>query len=475
MKYINLIYKSLNHKILTLSFACITLVFSQANAISFSPCFTEQMVLQQQMPVKIWGHAEENEPVEVLIQNKKYKTKADAAGNWTITTSKLKAGGPYVLQAKGKKINCVIEQIFVGEVWIAGGQSNMELELSRSTDGKKQIDSATNREIRFLYIPRPDRINSPEDNIIKWQTATTEHVGNMSAVAYHFARNIQSEINVPIGIICCYRGGSSAESWIAIEDLNVHPQLKSITEFKPAEREQGSNQRRRITLYEDMLSRIIPYTVRGVIWYQGEANASRAAQYKILFPYLIESWRRYFQQPEMPFYFVQLPKFGVKGANNTSWAELRETQLETWKNTPNTGMAVTLDCGEENQLHPKNKQPVGERLARIALNKNYGKDISYSGPVLRKATVDNNQIVLCFDFAEKGLSSGDDTELKGFEISGDGKTFVKGIARIMEDKIIIQSDEIKNPVAIRYGWSNCPDANLYNNDDLMASPFRLNL
>ncbi|MDO9634512.1 MAG: sialate O-acetylesterase [Paludibacter sp.] len=462
-------------KIIILTCVLIISYTTTSSQLKFAECFTEQMVLQRDMPVKVWGNAEKNETVQVEIQQNVYKTKADKAGFWSITTNNLKTGGPYKLSLKGKISNYEIQEVYVGEVWIAGGQSNMEMELSRSTDGKKHIESATNDQIRFIHIPRPDKVKTPEDNLLKWKPATTENVGVMSAVAYHFAKTMQPEINVPIGIICCYRGGSSAESWISIDDLNAHPQLKSIIEFKPADRAEGSNQRRRNTLYEDMLARVIPFTARGVIWYQGEANASRAEQYKTLFPYLIQSWRQYFEQPDMPFYFVQLPKFGVKGANNTSWAELREAQLETLINIKNTGMAVTLDCGEETQLHPKNKKPVGERLAYIALNKNYAKDITFSGPLFKEMKINGNQVVVAFEHVGKGLTTKNNDEIKGFEISGDGKSFVKGNARIEKDKVIVQSDEIKKPVAIRYGWSNCPDANLYNIDGLMASPFRTQL
>ena len=447
-------------------------LFSQ---VKFAPCFGKDMVLQQDMPVKLWGTASKGEQIQVVFQRKTYKTKADKDGNWIISTAALKAGGPFKLSAKSKKESHEIDDVYVGEVWIAGGQSNMEFDLSRSTDGRKYVEAASNENIRFLYVPRPDRVKTPEDNELIWKVATREHVANMSAVAYHFASNIQPKINVPIGIICCYRGGSSAESWIAPEDLRAHPQLKSLMEFDRTTRERGSNQRRRSTLYEDMLTRVIPFTSRGVIWYQGEANAARAEQYKTLFPYMIASWRKYFSNPTLPFYFVQLPKFGAKGEPHFHWAELRDAQLETWRNVPNTAMVVALDCGEENQLHPKNKKPIGERLALIALNKNYKLNVPYSGPLFKSASVAGNQVVVSFDYAESGLTTNEDSIVRGFELSGDGKTFYPANAEIKNNNIIVVSTAVKKPIALRYGWKNFTDANLYNQDGLMASPFSVKL
>lgn len=439
---------------------------------TFAPCFTDGMVLQRDMPVKLWGNANPGEEIKLSFQQKKYTARADNEGNWMITTSALATGGPFTLAATSKEGKHEIAEVYVGEVWIAGGQSNMEWSLSRSTDGQQAVSSAKNKNIRFLYVPRPDRVKTPEDNELRWKPAIRGNVGMMSAVAYYFAANIQPEINVPIGIICCYRGGSSAEAWISDADLQAHPQFNSIFKPKKANKTEGDTPPGRQNLHQDMLSRVLPYTVRGTIWYQGEANAARAQHYKTLFPYLIETWRKQFDQPDMPFYFVQLPKFGLKGAKNDNWAQLREAQLETLKSTPNTGMAVILDCGEENQLHPTNKKPVGERLARIALAKNYGKNIAYSGPLFKEASVSGNKITLSFDYAESGLNAAGDPEVKGFEVSADGTNFLKANATLGDKTIILHSEEVKKPVAVRYGWSNNTDANLYNNDGLMASPFR---
>ena len=345
----------------------------------------------------------------------------------------------------------------------------MEFALSRTEFGAEDIQNANNTNIRFIYIPRPDR-DTPG---MVWKTATSEHVADMSGVAYYFASKLQPNINVPVGIICCYRGGSSAESWVSVEDLAAHPTLKTILDFDPSQNDPESNQRRRVPLYEEMLSRIIPFTARGFIWYQGEANASRGEQYKTLFPFVIERWRSYFGNNDMPFYFVQLPRFNLNGAQNQQWAELREAQLYTWENVPNTGMVVALDYGDANMLHPRKKKPIGENLADIALNQSYNKGTPFAGPLRTAVTFSGNRALVDFNYTESGFVPANASNILGFELCGEDKKFVKArVKNIQNNRLVVEADNVPNPVALRYAWGNNPEGNLYNSHGFMASPFR---
>ncbi|MDO9634511.1 MAG: sialate O-acetylesterase [Paludibacter sp.] len=439
--------------------------------LSFADCFTNGMVLQRNQAVCFWGKANPNETVTVNIQAKAYITTADNTGNWKLFSESLQSGGPYVLSLKNQQTEIIFNEIYVGEVWIAGGQSNMELALSRTETGATDIQTAQNTNIRFMMVPRPDLTTA--DTIIQWKTATSANVGVMSGVAYYFAAKLQPEIGVPVGIVCCYRGGSSAESWVSVPDLAAHPSLHTILDFDPALKDPESNQRKRIPLYEDMLTRIIPFTAKGVIWYQGEANASRGEEYKTLFPFVIERWRSYFEQPGMPFYFVQLPQFNMNGALNQQWAELREAQLHTLKTVPNTGMVVTLDCGDPNALHPKKKRPVGERLAAVALNQSYQKGNPFSGPILDNCHFAGGKAIVGFNYAASGFLPNLASSIIGFELCGADSIFVRAnVKTINNNTLTVEAAGVTSPIAIRYAWGNNPEGNLYNADGFMASPFR---
>jgi sialate O-acetylesterase len=385
----------------------------------------------------------------------------------------------------------------------------MAWKLEATEFGNKAIADAKNTNIRFQMVPFVAYAGDQNRGDLKWRTATTENVSQMSAIAYFFAQNLQQKLNVPIGIICCYKGGSGAESWTSRESLLKYPEtativenyeknfsklsqenyLKAITDYeialkaynvsvkngnntqqKPREPMGDRNYNRPSGLYNTMLARVTPHTVKGVIWYQGEHNSSRAKQYKTLFPALIEQWRTDFKNPNMPFLFVQLSNFDNTGFTNPYWAELREAQLVTWQNVKNTGMTVSIDMGDKKSIHPICKEPIGKRLAANALNIVYGLNLPYSGPVFRQAKIDNDKITIQFDFVYDGLKS--NGELQGFTICGSDKSFIPAKASIVNNKVEVWADSVKSPIAVRYGWANWTDANLQNAANFPATPFR---
>ena len=484
--------------------------FTFAQKLKLGELFNEGVVLQQNSKVLVWGNAAPVKDVVVKIQGKSFKSKTDSKGNWTITLNNLKAGGPFSMTTYCSNDSIQLNEVYVGEVWIAGGQSNMGWTLEKSDGSKEEIANAKNDNIRFVLVPALTYDGDRTRGDMNWRTATTKNVGPMSGVAYFFAKELQAKLNVPVGIICCYKGGTAAEVWMSREKLLENPNHAPIVEtyekyinnigkekmveinnnydralksyfdsvkagfsnaIRPVEPMGDHNYKRPYGLYNTMQKRIIPFTAKGVIWYQGEANAPRSEQYRTLFPALIEEWRSDFKNQKLPFFFVQLanydhPSYGIQ----PMWAELREAQLITWQKVKNTGMAVSLDYGEKNTIHPTNKKPIGERLAAIAFSQVYKLNVPYSGPVYKSVKFEANKAILNFDFVNKGLSS--EGELKGFSICGVDKKFIPAKAEIVGNHVVVTADGITKPIAVRYGWANWTDANLKNIDGFPATPFR---
>lgn len=480
-----------------------------AQQLKLAELFNEGVVLQRNSKVEIWGTSQPGQSVTVEILDKKYKTISNENGNWTLHISPMKAGGPFQMSVNSGNETLQLNEVYVGEVWIAGGQSNMGWTLEKSLGGKEEIAEAKNKNIRFVLVPVLNYEGEKVRGDMNWRTATTENVGPMSGVAYYFAKQMQEKLNVPIGIICCYKGGTAAEVWMSRETLLKNPdhapivtsyenyladmgkekydQLFSVyqkelkiyfdsvraghTAIRPVEPMGEKHYKRPYGLYNTMVKRIIPYTAKGFIWYQGEANATRSEQYRTLFPALIAEWRSDFKNPKMPFLFVQLsnydhPSYGTR----PTWAELREAQLLTWQKVKNTGMTVSMDVGDKNDIHPTNKKPVGKRLAANALHTVYGQKTPYSGPVYKSVKFKDNKAILSFNFVYSGLTS--EGELKGFTICGNDGKFIAANAEISENQIIVSSPEVKEPVAVRYSWSNWSEGNLKNNEGFPATPFR---
>lgn len=484
--------------------------FLSAQKLTLNELFNEGVVLQQKSKVLVYGNATPFEEVKINIQNKSFSSEVTSDGKWTVTLNNLQAGGPYLMTTICGNDTVKLNEVYVGEVWIAGGQSNMGWTLEKSVGGKEEIASANNKNIRFVMVPVITYRGQKTNGDMLWRTATTENISQMSGVAYFFAKELQKKLNVPVGIICCYKGGTAAEVWMnretLMENSNFVPivtdyenyvkslgiekynelyvqfqhdyllykdSLKSGFEnvVRPVEPMGDKNYKRPYVLYDYMLKRILPFTSKGIIWYQGEANAQRAEQYQTLFPALINEWRKDFKNPNIPFLFVQLANYDHPAyGNRPLWAELREAQLLTWQHTKNTAMVVTMDVGEKNTIHPTDKKPVGERLAACAFNKVYGMKNPYSGPIFENVKFEKNEAVISFDFVYSGLTANGD--LKGFTICGKDEKFFPAKAEIKNNKVIVSSNLVNKPVAVRYSWSNWSEGNLKNKEGFPASPFR---
>ncbi len=472
----------------------------------------DNMVLQQGMKVPIWGLAEPNSVVSITGNwgTEQWRTRARQDGKWMIKIQPGKAGGPYEMTIEGKN-SITLKNILVGEVWVCSGQSNMEFPLDRAVNSKQEIAEANYPEIRLFTVGKKVSYTPMINCKGSWSVCNSRTAGRFSAVGYFFGRDLYKQLGVPIGLIHTSWGGTPAESWMSREylenDENFRPILKRYEETsvnypelyrkylssrdryrkhaaklraegKPVPPEPGApvgpNHPYSPTgLYNGMILPIVPYSIRGAIWYQGESNAGRAYQYRTLFPAMIKNWRQVWGEGDFPFLYVQLANWraGRPEPTESDWAELREAQLMTLS-APNTGMAVTIDIGDANDIHPKNKQDVGRRLALWALAKTYGKDIEHSGPLYQLMAVESNKAILHFDHVGSGLVAGGGGPLKGFAIAGLDKKFVWADAKIKGDTVIVSSDKVTEPVAVRYGWADNPVCNLYNKEGLPASPFR---
>lgn len=616
--------------------------------VSLPKIFSDNMVLQRGKELRIWGNAEAGEKISVSLDGQKESTRANKEGKWELTLSPFSAGGPHELVVKGQN-TISFNNVMIGDVWLASGQSNMEWSVNRSDNAEEEIQLANFKNIRLFTVPR-EISSTPLTDFEEgqWQECTPETVGDFSAVAYFFGRNLHNQLDVPIGLINSSWGGTVAETWISpgvmkkdkdfkeiMSDENVPdleeqekaakqkmehwlskikkedkgraekwenpetddakwedmslpvsweqaglPDIDGVVWFRKefsltdAEASQALilnlgpiddsdytyingkligknidkyNLDRRYTvaadnlepgknviairvvdtgggggftgtgnqlyymtvqgkkslagkwkynvgiageapsspqsgpniypslLFNGMINPITNFPIRGTIWYQGESNAARAWQYRRLFTNLINDWRNQWNQPEMPFLFVQLANF-MKADHQpveSEWAELREAQA-TALNLPNTAMAVAIDIGEANDIHPRNKQDVGKRLALAALKVSYGRDVVHSGPVYESLAVEGNKAILEFSSKGGGLMADDKYGyLKGFTIAGKDQEFHWARARVEDGKVVVWSDQVEKPVAVRYAWGNNPeDANLYNEEGLPASPFR---
>ncbi len=435
----------------------------------------------------------------VTVSFRGQKVTARTTGNkWLARLEPLKAGGPDTLVVSGKE-SVQFANVLVGEVWVCSGQSNMEWPLNRSYQADADIAAATNSQLRLFTVPKLKAL-APTNNVnARWQLSTPESAKNFSAVAYYFGRHLQIARNVPVGLIHTSWGGSPAEVWMSRETLEGNPhyktdildasanQLKNYEdslhkweeeseqlkkEGKPARNRPGMPWRP-IELYNGMIAPLLPFAIKGAIWYQGESNAGRAEQYRVLYADMIRNWRKDWGQGDFPFLAVQLAPFMKikEQPGDSNWAELREAQLLATQTLPKVGMAVITDVGEEDDIHPTKKAPVGDRLALAARGIAYGEKIVYSGPAYKKMRVRGDKAILNFDHVGGGLEARGGA-LKGFAICGEDRKFVWAVAEIQEDTVVVSSPNIQKPVAVRYGWADFPVVNFWNRDGLPASPFR---
>lgn len=485
-------------------------MFAQSFAmVKPNSLFSDNMVLQRGVAVPVWGTANDGEKITVDFNGQKVTTVAKD-GKWLIKLKPLNAGGPFTMTISGEN-TLTINNILVGEVWVCGGQSNMERQLGLRSgqkpivNWKKEASEANYPEIRQYHVSRKASDTMVADANAKWEICDTTSVKEFSAVGYFFARDLYKQMKVPIGLLFSTVGGTPAENWTTRATLEANPELKKLVEgydkatlaypdavakykkdlpalmlkwaadtlsasimhkpfpAKPAPPRNPAGGAG--GLYNGMINPLIPYAIKGAIWYQGESNGGRAKQYQTLFPTMITDWRKQWNQGDFPFLFVQIAPF--KGADPF----LREAQFLTLSKVPNTAMAVTTDCGDSTDIHPTFKQPVGNRLSLAARALAYKEKIEYSGPLYKGFEVKGNTVEITFNHVGKGLMA-KDAELIGFTIAGDDKKFVPANATIKGNTVIVSSADIAKPVAVRFGFTNVANGNLFNKEGLPASPFR---
>ncbi len=468
--------------------------------VSLTNIFSDHMVLQRDQANKVWGKATPGEKVTVKISEQSLSTAADDAGLWQVTLKPLPVGGPLELIVSGDNNEVRIADVLVGEVWVCSGQSNMQWSVANSTNADLERLTAKNPQLRMINFPQVGAQEPVwEHPKSQWQICTPENVNAFSAVGYFFGRQLQETLDVPVGLINNAWGGSSCEAWISREKLEAagkySTMLKQFDDMaaqaatltaKPdrtaEEQKQLDNLNRALAgnhrpanIYNGVLKSHLGYGIRGTIWYQGESNASRAYQYRELFPLMISSWREEWGQGDFPFYWVQLADFMQEKPEPTEseWAELREAQTMTMAKLKHTGQAVIIDIGEGKDIHPKNKVEVGMRLARLALANEYGIEIASRSPQYKSMELSGNKIILTFDHIDGGWRPFDTRQPVGFAIAGEDKKFVWADAKILDDKRVeVSSAAVAKPVAVRYAWADNPVCNMYDAVGLPLTPFR---
>ena len=498
-------------KLFILPVICAVLFLSGLSAHAFvklPSIIGDNMMLQQGRSAPVWGWADPGERVTVSIGSQEVSATANEDGKWKVNLEPMHAGGPYTMTISGDQSSQItLSNILIGEVWVCSGQSNMQWTVSNSANPEKEIAAADYPKIRLFYVKRTVAADPQEDCEGQWEECSPETIPGFSAVAYFFGRELHKDLDTPIGLIHTSWGGTPAESWTSLPTLEAyddfHPILnrfgnaylnypaamkrfeKQTEEWKKAQAEGKKDVRRPYAplgpehphrpagLYNGMIMPLVPYAIAGAIWYQGESNAGRAYQYRSLFPTMIRDWRETWGQGDFPFLFVQLANFReVKPEpEEDDWAELREAQTMTLA-LPNTGMAVIIDIGEADDIHPKNKQDVGRRLALAGEAIAYGRTIEYSGPMYKAMTIDDNKARISFTHTGSGLTVKDGGALKGFSIAGPDRKFVWADAVIEGNEVVVKNGRVENPIAVRYGWAINPVCNLFNKDGLPASPFR---
>ena len=492
--------------------------------------FGDHMVLQRDSAVPVWGWAAPGEQVTVTSGTVTASTKAGADGKWIVRLPALKAAAaPIELVVAGASNKIVIRDVLVGDVWVCSGQSNMALQMGQASNAREELPKANNQAIRFFSIKRKVAFEPQPDCDGKWSVCTPDSAKGVSAVGYFFIKEIAETQKIPVALINTHLGATPAQAWTRLEALQADSDLKKAygdrftqvianldavkkthddwlanggKDFKDAQakfyaaawqaKQKGlpappppkppatpepthpDDATLPTVLYNGMVAPLVPFAIKGVIWYQGESNAGQADLYEKLFPALITDWRKQWGQGDFPFFYVQLPNYRPRVAQPTEggWCRLRETQLQTMSKVPNTGMAITIDVGAANDLHPSNKAPVGHRLALLARHTVYGENIISSGPLYASHKLAGDKVVITFNHVGQGLKP--TGEVKGFAIAGADNKFVWAQTKVESPNTVsVWSSDVKAPAAVRYGWADNPEVNLCNSADLPASPFRI--
>lgn len=488
-----------------------------AGAVRPANVFDSHMVLQADAEVPVWGWADPQEEVVVRMAGQEVKTKAADDGRWRVRLAPMPAGGPHRMEiVAGNTV--ALEDVLVGEVWLCSGQSNMEWGIKVSADAEKEVAAAQYPRIRLLTVPHRTARRPEPDVEVSWTVCTPEGIAaagpwnaGFSAVAYHFGRTLQEELKVPVGLIQSTWGGTRIEPWTAPEGFRAVPAVAHL--LKPVERadkeyreaagqaladyrrwlDQASadheagreasapppwprhlldDNTKPTSLYNGMIHPLVPYAIRGAIWYQGESNRADGMEYVEKMRALVGGWRQIWGRGDFPFYFVQLAPYRYGTEDPTILARMWEAQARCLE-IPNTGMAVTVDIGDLADIHPRNKRDVGRRLALWALAGTYGrKDMVFSGPLYRSAVNEGGAIRIRFDHVGGGLISRDGGPLSWFQIAGADRHFVPAEAFIEGETVVVRANEVADPVAVRFAWHMEAQPNLANREGLPAAPFR---
>ena len=455
-------------KSIYLTFFCFIMApFFAFADIALPAIFSDNMVLQRNTAVKIWGWSEPLEKIAVKAswQEPEVKTEVKNNAEWDIRLQTPDAGGPYEITITGYSEKIVLKNVFIGEVWICSGQSNMEWSAkSGITNGAEEIPQADFPKIKLFNVEKRSAQCTQNNIVGEWQTCTPESMETFSAVGYFFAKHLHQNLNIPIGIINSSWGATPAEAWMDAEifknDLGLLEASKLIPHKPWCPVEPGS-------VYNSMIAPITNYKIAGVIWYQGETNTDNAAYYESIFSNLIKSWRKE-RDSDFPFYYVQIAPY--KYEKKEVGVEVREAQRKCLV-LLNTGMVVVCDIGNIDDIHPRNKKDVGIRLANWALAKTYNfNNIVYSGPLYKRMVVSGNKARIYFDYAHAGLMVKGDS-LSHFEIAGTDNIFYKADAFIEDSTVMVSSSKVENPKRVRFAWSNTAEPNLFNREGLPTSCF----
>lgn len=481
-------------------------LLSIAASFRLHPLFSDNMVLQRDHPIRIWGWADGDLPILVEI-NRQQVQALPVKGQWEAIFNPMGAGGPFTITIQRANETIVLTNVYVGDVWVCSGQSNMEWPLWNTAEGEEAIRGATNSLIRIFKVPR-NRAERPQNEITgNWQICSPEAVRDFSAVGYHFGIALYSKLNIPIGLIQAAWGGSPIEVWMPRELLLQDPDYRKYVinwysriwkdyqtalekwqqEAERIKKEGGKVQAapnrpwQPSELYNGMIAPLIQFPIRGVIWYQGESNADRAWLYRRQFPDMIEAWRKAWGGKEFTFLAVQLAPWDKNRKRSleeitaqpgeSDWAELREAQVLATKIVPKVGIVVITDVGDKDDIHPRLKKVVGERLALAARVIEYGEDIDGLSPIYKEAIFQADKVIIRFDNLKSNLVVEGDQPI-GFAISGPDKKWRWANARVENDQVIVWHPEVPNPIAVRYGWADYPVVNVYSASKLPVSPFR---
>lgn len=506
--------------LIQVSILCLVLPSLAFGQIEMPELFSDHMVLQRNMPIPVWGKASPDETLSLTLGDNQYQVKADFYGNWKTDLPAMKAGGPFELKIQSSNQTILIKDILIGEVWLCSGQSNMEWPLKKTAEAEREIPKANRPQIRLFHLKKkhdmykapftPEQLKEFTAGHFfypaKWETGTPETAAEFSGVGYFFGKELQDSLHIPIGLIQNAVGGSPAQSWISKEALASHPQLGSLVNMQSGKtwldsdlihpwtavraKQNWANWEREESkplpghpfaptyLYDFALKPLAPYAIRGVIWYQGESNASHPDNYYAMMETLIKSWRSLWGQGDFPFLFVQLPRIDTRNR----WADFRATQ-EGCLAIPNTEMVVMIDEGMRKDVHPRRKEVVGQRMARLALAKTYGKGFLAQSPSFShyQWTPGDQQILLHFKQVGEGLSTKDDGPIRGFRLQGFSQ---QGGEEVIIKPEIIASN--KNSILlgvpddflllkIKYAWAPFPENNVVNSVGLPLAPFKVEM